>query len=107
MAQDTARAVRPELRDLVREASRALSLLDADGLETLAMSCRALNRTREEAEAAKSVVGVREARAATVEMAQFGRVLEATRANLRVMRRLREVRLGSLEYAPQPVEKEI
>jgi hypothetical protein len=31
-------------------------------------------------------------------MAVFARVLEATRANLNVMKRLRELRAGQLEY---------
>ena len=32
-------------------------------------------------------------------MAVFARVLEATRANLKVMKRLRELRVGRLEYS--------
>jgi hypothetical protein len=35
---------------------------------------------------------------ATGDMAVFARVLEATRANLNVMNRLRELRAGRLEY---------
>jgi hypothetical protein len=34
-------------------------------------------------------------------MAVFARVLEATQANLRVMKRLQDLRTGQLEYAPQ------
>ena len=34
----------PELKELVREASRALASLDAGRLEELALSCQALNR---------------------------------------------------------------
>jgi len=41
---------------------------------------------------------VRQARDASHDMAIFGRVLEATRANLDVMRRLRERRGGPMEY---------
>ena len=38
-------------------------------------------------------------------MAVFARVLEATRANLKVMNRLRELRAGRLEYGePQAPE---
>lgn len=106
MGQDIGIAVRPELRELVREASRALSLLDADRLEELAMSCRALNRALVETDSAKSIVGAREIREATGEMARFGRVLEATQGNLRVMHRLREMRTGSLEYAARPAGNE-
>jgi hypothetical protein len=106
MAQDTEIAVHPELRELVREASRALSLLDADRLEELALSCRALNRALAETDSAKSIAGTREIQEATGEMARFGRVLEATRGNLRVLHRLREIRTGSLEYAARSAGKE-
>jgi len=37
-------------------------------------------------------------------MAVFARVLEATRANLNVMSRLRELRAGRLEYLQGPME---
>ncbi|MGA3032517.1 MAG: hypothetical protein ABSD70_04510 [Terracidiphilus sp.] len=89
----------PELKAIVAEASRALAALDALRLEELALSCQALNRSmaadhdsdwREEM--------ARQAREAAADMAVFGRVLEATRANLHVMNRLREMRLGQLEY---------
>jgi len=39
-----------------------------------------------------------EAKDAAGDMAVFARVLEATRANLNVMNRLRELRTGRLEY---------
>jgi len=65
------RRVRPALRELVLEASRGLALLDADRLE---------------------------AREAAGDMAVFARVLEATRANLNVMRRLHESHRDRLEY---------
>jgi hypothetical protein len=42
---------------------------------------------------------VAEAREAAGEMAVFARVLDATRENLSVMRRLRELRAGRLEYS--------
>lgn len=85
---------RPELRALVAEASRALAMLDAARLEELALSCAALNR-------AIDLHGeklVREAREAVGEMAVLARVLEATRGNIRVMNRLRELRAGRREY---------
>ena len=41
----------------------------------------------------------RQAREAQADMAVFARVLEATRANLNVMRRLREMRDRRLEYS--------
>jgi hypothetical protein len=82
-----------ELKELVSEASRALTRLDADRLEELALSCQALNR-----ELPPRVALAREAREAAGEMAVFARVIEATRANLQVMNRLRELRMGRLEY---------
>jgi aminopeptidase N len=88
----------PKLKELVVEASRALSRLDADRLEELALSCQALNRAlvHEDAEAHAALAA--EAMGATGDMAVFARVLEATRANLNVMNRLRELRAGRLEY---------
>lgn len=106
MGQDGDLTVRPEWRELVREASCALSILDADRLEEIALSCRSFSRILGGVDSAKSPVGAREAREATAEMAQFGRVLEATWGNLRVIRRLQEMRMGSLEYAARPSGKE-
>jgi hypothetical protein len=88
----------PQLKELVAEASRALALLDAPRLEELALSCRALNRdlatvTPED----RAQLGI-EARSASGDMAVFARVLDATRANLNVLNRLRELRAGRLEY---------
>lgn len=83
--------VYPELKQLVAEASRALATLDADRLEELALSCQALNRDLKPATAAERVSLARQAREAAGDLAVFGRVLEATRANLKVMRRLRQL----------------
>jgi hypothetical protein len=95
---------RLELKDLVVEASRSLARLDADRLEELALSCQALVRDLADGDLrARGGLAV-EAREAVGEMAVLGRVLEATRANLHVMNRLRELRAGRLEYgAPQAV----
>jgi hypothetical protein len=101
---------RPELKELVAEASRALATLDADRLEELALSCQALNRDLSNRELmpsdtlpAPAVALVRQrvarqAREAAADMAVFDRVLEATRANLKVLRRLRNLRAGRFEY---------
>lgn len=89
------RGTRPELKALVAEASQALARLDAVRLEEMALSCAALNGKA-------APVSAEEARAAVGEMAIFARVLQATRANLRVMQRLRELRMGRLEYS-EPV----
>jgi hypothetical protein len=89
---------RLELRKLVKEASRALARLDADRLEELALSCQVLNRELEPARTPQRAELARQAQDAAGEMAVFSRVLEATRANLDVMNRLRELRAGRLEY---------
>ena len=96
------RGGRPKLKELVVEASRALARLDADRLEELALSCQALNRdlardqTQQDGDASAALA--KECKEAEGDMAVFARVLEATRANLNVMNRLRELRAGRLEY---------
>jgi aminopeptidase N len=98
MLEFGARRELPELKELVVEASRALARLDANRLQELALSCQALNRALAPANADERAVLARQAREAAEEMAVFARVLEATRANLNVMNRLRELRAGRLEY---------
>jgi hypothetical protein len=88
----------PELRVLVVEASHALARLDRARLEELALSCQALNRGLGSLNRSQRINLARQAHEAVADMAVFGRVLEATRANLNVMNRLRELRLGRLEY---------
>lgn len=94
----------PQMKELVVEASRALARLDADRLEELALSCQALNRdlahTDGDALAALAV----ESKEAAGDMAVFARVLEATRSNLSVMNRLKELRAGRLEYGAGRLE---
>jgi hypothetical protein len=85
--------VHPELKALVAEAARALAVLDAGRLEELALVCQALNRPWED-----RADKVRQVREAMKNMAVFGRVLEATRANLEVMHRLRDLREGRAGY---------
>ncbi|MFZ1085915.1 MAG: hypothetical protein WAN35_13200 [Terracidiphilus sp.] len=88
----------PLLRELVVEASQALARLDAERLEELAISCQALNRDLAGMDGDARRQLVPQATAAAKDMAVFARVLEATRANLDVMNRLRERRAGQLEY---------
>src|SRR5664280_2739136 len=95
--------VNPGLRGLVVEASRALARLDADRLEELALSCQALNRDLAVQKPRERAALAEQAREAAVDMAIFSRVLEATRANLNVMLRLRELRDGRLEYREDQV----
>ena len=92
-----------ELREVVSEASRALALLDAERLEELARACEALNRDALNRDALKwdhveRAAAARQARDAAGEMAVFARVLDATRANLAVMNRLRDLREGAMFY---------
>lgn len=87
-----------ELKSIVAEASLALARLDADRLEELALSCRALNRRPVWADRDERRELARQSKEAASEMAVFARVLEATRGNLKVMNRLRELREGRLEY---------
>jgi hypothetical protein len=89
----------PELRALVVEASLALARLDADRLEELALSCQALNRDLSGWSGQEQMEMARERRELTGEMAVFERVLEATRANLDVMSRLRQLHEGQREYS--------
>ena len=97
--QAKTRLIYPELKDLVAEASRALARLDAPRLAALALSCQALNRDVSPLETDEKRELARQAREAAADMAVFARVLEATRANLRVMDRLRELLAGRLEYS--------
>jgi len=88
----------PRLKELVVEASRALARLDADRLEELALSCQALNRELPPLSRDRRLELVRQSREVDGDMATFARVLDATRANLNVINRLRELRSGRLEY---------
>lgn len=94
--------VGPKLKAMVTAASQALARLDAARLEELALSCAALNRAMAPLRASDPQTLVGEARAAAGEMAVLARVLEATRGNIRVINRLRELRLGRLEYGDRP-----
>jgi len=92
------RPANPELKELVVEASHALARLDATRLEELALSCQALTRARNTEDLGGRTPLAQQAREAAADMAVFARVLDATRANLDVMKRLRELRVGRLEY---------
>ena len=89
----------PELKALVTEASLALARLDAGRLEELALSCQALNRDLCAGSRPERAEMAQAARESAGEMAVFERVLEATRANLDVMSRLRQLHEGQREYA--------
>jgi hypothetical protein len=98
MQEPEARPASPALKELVAEASQALARLDAARLEELALSCQALTRMLQTENREECDRMARQAREAEGDMAVFARVLEATRANLNVMNRLRALRAGQLEY---------
>jgi len=87
-----------KLRNTIAEASLSLALLDADRLEELAFECRKLNNDARLMPSVERADLARQALQASKEMAVFARVIEATRANLNVMRRLRDLRQGGCEY---------
>lgn len=96
--------VRPALKTMVSEAAQALALMDQPRLEELATACQALNRYAEPEYLQSLTVAewarlADEAQQALSEMAVFARVLEATRANLKVMHRLRELRMNPVVYS--------
>ena len=94
----------PGLKSLILEASRALACLDADRLEELAHSCQALNRDLKSLSRGERDLFARQAREAAGDMATFARVLEATKANLGVMNRLRELHAAQLEYTERQAQ---
>ncbi len=93
-------ATQPHMRDIVLEAARSLAHLDAARLEELAVSCDVLNRELHRADTRGKELLVREVLDSRREMALLASVLEATRANLRVLRHLSAMQAGSVEYAP-------
>lgn len=92
--------VRPALKDMIVEASRALAQLDADRLEALAVSCQVLNRELKRDSVERKEL-FSEARSGMVEMGAFASVLDATKANLQVMNRARKLRGELPQYGPR------
>ena len=93
----------PQLREIVAEVSAALALLDASRLQELAVVCERLGLDHQPMTAAETADLARQAREAAQGMEVLAHVLEATRANLTVMNRLRDLREGRLEYVrPHP-----
>lgn len=89
---------RQTLKELVAEASRALTHLDADRLEELALSCEALIRDLPHLGAQERARLASQAGEASRDMAVLIRILDVTRANLNVMNRLHDLHTGRLEY---------
>jgi hypothetical protein len=88
-----------ELRNIFAEATLALAHLDSDRLEQMRLSCAALVRDDATGGGVRTSVysGCTDA---WMEIAVLMRVLDATKANLDVMRRLREMCSAQLEYCP-------
>ena len=91
--------MQPELKAWAKEASRALAHLDAERLETLVSSCNALSRDLALVEGKDRAGLTSQAWEAVGDMVVLARVLQATRANLEVMKRLREPNGERLEYS--------
>lgn len=98
--------VEPELKGLVAEAALALARLDADRLEAMAHSCQALNceLACDLSVERRSQLQV-QARAAAKEMAALAHVMQATRSNLAVMNRLRELHSRRTDYSARLVSE--
>jgi hypothetical protein len=90
---------------LAVQGSEALSRLDFVRLEELLQSCAARSRELDLLDGATRKQVQLEAREAVAAMTIFARILEATRANLNVMQRLRDLRLGQLEYGSTPARQ--
>jgi len=93
----------PGLKEVVREASRALARLDADRLEEMALSCQALNRDLDRISPQNRAILATQAKEAMGDMKVFARILEITRDNLVVMNRIRDMRANRLEYGEKSV----
>ncbi len=100
MVETQPSAARPRIKEVVQEASRALAHLDAERLEELAHACHALNREQRHPDTRAGLFD--EARGSRREMELLASVLDATRANLRVLRHLSAMRGERVEYQPGP-----
>jgi hypothetical protein len=101
MEEQEQRLMHPELKALAADASKALARLDGPRLREMALSCQALNQSLPSMSGELRDEMARQSREAAADMAVFARVLDATRANLGVMNRLRDLRIGPLEYTEQ------
>ncbi len=87
-----------DLKEILGEASRALARLDANRLEDMTRRCEALVCGSDTEPEAKRPPMLAES-AMDNEITTFARVVEATRINLQVLRRLTEIEAGQLEYS--------
>jgi hypothetical protein len=96
MQRERSQPARPELKMLVAEAARSLAKLDAERLKELALSCEALQSDQPLGGRQLTLCELHEAKR---DMAVLAKVLEATRTNLSVMNRLRELHASRMEYS--------
>jgi hypothetical protein len=85
-------------RELAAEAAQALAHLDADRLQELATSARALHQEFRDSSPAQRLNQENQVRAASNDIALLGGVLAATHANLCVLRRAGRRVPAPLEY---------
>lgn len=86
-------------KDTLADAAYALARLDAEELEDMALSCAALIRDGEERhiESRRQGETIREAER---QFALFARLLDATKVNLKVIRRVRTVHAAQPDDGP-------
>lgn len=89
----------PRLGEIARAASGALAALDADRLEELIQSSRVLKRCFESSLARAESLAA-EALDARRDLATLGWVLEATKANLRILHRRLDPGDETFGYGP-------
>ena len=94
-----------ELKEVAEEASQALGRLDAERLEGLAISCHELNSCLTDGNGLERAAQSREAGEAARAMAMLARVMEATRANISLLNRIKDLCAGPMEYGPWPDKK--
>ncbi|MDE3199663.1 MAG: hypothetical protein KGN79_01985 [Acidobacteriota bacterium] len=97
--QDTVHSIRTPLPEVLDEASCALATLDAGRLEELASSCEAFNKELFQLNMSSDPLSLEQVLTVRNKLADFGRVLEATRCNLEVLRQANAFDTGVLEYA--------
>jgi hypothetical protein len=104
LAGNLERSVRPKLQQIARNTIQALTALDGVRLEDLARSCQALTGSLGTLEEVEARSFLDEPLAAQRDLAVLARVLQATKANLAVMRRLSDLREGEPGYGPEPMQ---
>ncbi len=89
-----------EIVEIMRESFSALTRLDAERLEELAASCRALSHDNLWA-IPNDVGNAAEARKARDALDRLGHLIKMTNANLDVLRQISRSEERRLEYAPE------